>query len=79
MNTQTISQFELLDTELLATVEGGLTRCQAGVYGGAISGAVGVGVALALASNPVGWGVGTLLVGGGALGGGLTGAAGFCY
>lgn len=33
MNTRTISQFEALDTELLATVEGG-NACAWGVGGG---------------------------------------------
>ena len=42
MNTQTISQFELLDTELLATVEGGASgKCIAGVVVGALLGSVG--------------------------------------
>ncbi|MBM7635564.1 Blp family class II bacteriocin [Streptococcus saliviloxodontae] len=34
MNTQTISQFELLDTELLATIEGG--ACSWNGAGGAV-------------------------------------------
>ncbi|MGT2965545.1 Blp family class II bacteriocin [Streptococcus acidominimus] len=44
MNTQTISQFELLDTELLATVEGGgCTQQGAGkaVIKGMITGVIG--------------------------------------
>lgn len=76
MDTKTISQFELLDTELLATFEGG-NACAWGVGGGAATG-LGTGLlAVAAMSNPVGWmaiaGVGALTVGGG-----LTGAAGFC-
>lgn len=58
MNTQTISQFELLDTELLATVEGGKNKNEwtcilavaalgtAGtIYGSPLAGAAMAGIA----------------------------------
>ena len=49
MNTQTISQFELLDNELLSTVEGGKTDWGA-VSKGAVYGA-GIGVGLCTAGG----------------------------
>ncbi|HEM3683949.1 TPA: ComC/BlpC family leader-containing pheromone/bacteriocin [Streptococcus suis] len=77
MNTQTISQFELLDTELLATVEGGNT-CAYGVAGGVLTGVGTAAIGLLAATNPVGWVVGSLVVTTMGAGGGFTGAALFC-
>lgn len=64
MNTKTMEQFTILDTEMLATVEGGWKRCFAGTAGGTLTGYVG-------------WVIGSAIIGG-AAGGGLTGAATFC-
>lgn len=63
MNTQTISQFELLDTELLATVEGGNWKCTVGT--------VGMAVTTAVMSPPALWAIGYW-------GGDAVGAATFC-
>ncbi|WP_424555730.1 Blp family class II bacteriocin [Streptococcus agalactiae] len=72
MNTQTISQFELLDTELLATIEGGAcswngaggATLQAAI-GGAIGGAFGGNMVLPVVGSVPGY-----------LGGGILGGAG---
>lgn len=76
MNTQTISQFELLDTELLAAVEGGgWIKCGLGTVGGALTGGV-TGSAIGTVTLPI---VGTVSgAAAGFWGGAATGAATFC-
>ncbi|MGT2925654.1 Blp family class II bacteriocin [Streptococcus cuniculipharyngis] len=55
MNTKTISQFELLDTEHLATVEGGVSnKCIAAIVGGAVWGG-----SRGLVGGPLAGGIGT--------------------
>lgn len=77
MNTQNILQFELLDAELLATIEGGGCSWKGaggatvqGAIGGAIGGSAGGSVVLPVIGSVSG------AVGGGILGG-LGGAAAY--
>ncbi|GGE29051.1 Blp family class II bacteriocin [Streptococcus himalayensis] len=76
MNTQTNSQFELLDIELLETVEGGgWIKCGLGTVGGALTGGV-VGSAAGTVTLPI---FGTVSgAAAGFWGGAATGAATFC-
>lgn len=76
MNTQIISQFELLDTELLSTVEGGgWVKCGLGTAGGALTGGV-AGGAVGTVTLPI---LGTVSgAAAGFWGGAATGAASFC-
>ncbi|MFC3932588.1 Blp family class II bacteriocin [Streptococcus dentapri] len=92
MNTQTIQQFDVLDIDMLAAIDGGdfdPYKCVAGTAGTAIgSGVAGAGVGAgigAAATAPVaeGLGLGPLIGAAigwdvGVVGGGLTGYATFC-
>ena len=77
MNTKTIAQFDLLNDETLATIEGGACSWNGaggaavqGAIGGAIGGAFGGNIALPIIGSVPGY------VGGGILGG-LGGAAAY--
>lgn len=75
MNTKMLSQLEVMDTEMLAKVEGGYssTNCQnaliTGVTTGIITGGTGAGLATLGVAGLVGAFVGAHI---GAIGGGLT-------
>ena len=75
MNTKMMSQFEVMDTEVLAIVEGGYssTDCRNALIGGVITGAItggtGAGLVTLGVAGPAGAFVGAHI---GAIGGGLT-------
>ena len=76
MNTKTMSQFSVMDNEMLACVEGGgWIKCGLGVVGGALTGGV-AGGAVGTVTLPI---IGTVSgAAAGFWGGAATGAATFC-
>ncbi|MFU2163921.1 Blp family class II bacteriocin [Streptococcus pluranimalium] len=55
MNTQTISQFEPLDTDLLAAVEGGKNNWAANVTGVLAAGGAGASIGFPICGIPCGY------------------------
>ena len=76
MNTKMMEQFEIMDTDMLACVEGGgWIKCGLGVVGGALTGGV-AGSAVGTVTLPI---IGTVSgAAAGFWGGAATGAAKFC-